>query len=765
MTEKRTRAEILARSLLTAGALLPYFPLLKLSTIYVTDDYFASDIFHGELPFRVLVAEALKQGDMPVWTDKLCSGTPLGISGEPIGLLSFALLPTAAALDVFLLAMLLVAAHGTYGFARRIGASRTGSVLAGIAFAGSGFLACQLKHLAIVSTVVWLPVGLTLLDMALSQERVPRMVVADADSTAAEPPSAAHRALWLLLFGLVFAEQILAGFPQSAYICGLTYGAFAMFRAITLRGTSHRIPRGVLWLAAAGAVVALAVLAGANVLLPLSEYATATNRGSLGFDWTIKVPYWPRNALTFLIPYINGDVSDDTYHGDSLFWEDYGYVGAATFLLALYGAVRERRRSHVVFLAVMTVVAYLLVLGPNTPVYRLAWASLPGLKMFRLPTRFLFVVDFGLAVLGSVGLSRLGIDLRRWLERTAPRVPQWLVVGLCVGTALDLFIHQPRQNPMVPANEWLAPPEMAKFLRSEGEDVRTLTLGHKELHKRVTRLAHGWADLEPHYLFRESLQPNTGAYWGIASADCYNAVSPPWVTCAWGDQNTPGLLLARALQPLAEGAKPPPLSRMLATLGVTHVISPLELRVRGLTRVASGEVMNLYRVEDSRRLRFAEHARRVASDSEAAELMLAQSFSPDVEVLVHDPPPTFELHTSVTGTPGQAVVVHRSSREVLIEATAPPAGAYLFLAETYYREWVAEVDGNPTPVARANITGRAVWVPPGVHKVKYSFQAGPSTRRALWITVASLIALLSAAAVAGYLSRREARRGSPPERS
>ena len=63
--------------------------------------------------------------------------------------------------------LLLAAAHGAYGLARRFGADRAGAVLAGLAFAGSGYIACQLKHLAIVSTVVWLPVGLLLIDRAL----------------------------------------------------------------------------------------------------------------------------------------------------------------------------------------------------------------------------------------------------------------------------------------------------------------------------------------------------------------------------------------------------------------------------------------------------------------------------------------------------------------------------------------------------------------------------------------------------------------------
>ena len=213
---ERTRADLAARAFLTLAALLPYWRLLTFGVIYVTDDIFASDIYNGELPARVLVGQLIRQGQWPVWTNQLCSGLPLaGAPADPLGLVAFSLLAPAPALDLFVITLLLVAAHGSYGLARRFGADRTGAVLAGIAFAGSGYIACQLKHLSIVSTVVWLPVGLALLDRVFS------------GPDAEERPSAARRALFTGLFGLVFAQQALAGFPQSAYICGLVYGAFA----------------------------------------------------------------------------------------------------------------------------------------------------------------------------------------------------------------------------------------------------------------------------------------------------------------------------------------------------------------------------------------------------------------------------------------------------------------------------------------------------------------------------------------------------------
>lgn len=54
-----------------------------------------------------------------------------------------------------------------------------------------------------------------------------------------------------------------------------------------------------------------------------------------------------------------------------------------------------------------------------------------------------------------------------------------------------------------------------------------------------------------------------------------------------------------------------------------------------------------------------------------------------------------------------------------VEATAP---AFLVLSDTYYPGWQATIDGVATPVLLANYNFRAVFVPPGAHRVTFSFE-------------------------------------------
>jgi hypothetical protein len=744
------RADIAARVFLTLGALLPYWRLLSFGVIYITDDVFASDIFNGELPGRVLVGQLIRHGQAPVWTNQLCSGVPLaGAAADPLGLSAFSLLPPAPALDLFVIVLLLVAAHGAYGLARRFGADRAGSVLAGLAFAGSGYIASQLKHLGIVSTVVWLPVGLMLIDRALGPG-------------GPKPPTPARRALFMAAFGLVFAEQMLSAFPQSAYICALVYGSFALFRAMTDRERVGPFPFRLALLSGLGVAAVLGAAAGAVVLLPLSELGSVSDRAEpLGWAWSTRLAYWPPNILTFLVPYFHGDISNNTYSGNSIFWEDYGYVGAATLLLAIYGGVRERRRPVVVFSILMTLVAYLFVLGPATPVFRVAYLLVPGMKLFRFPTRFLIVVELGLALLGAVGLTRLGVDLERLLK-TSPRLPRFIVLAICLGTAFDLFLYQPRQNPMVPGQAWLAAPPAVEVVRGDSSQPRTFTPMHRYLHNRMFLLAHGWANVDSYFALRDVLEPNLGGgIWNTPSADCYAGIAASWYVDVWSDHNRDALVSHLAYLDFQSQILRihPALVKFLRTYGVSHLLSPFPEEEPALPLVSQAGNAYVYRVDGAARVRFVRAARHVKTNDEAAMRLVDSSFDPDREILLHEAADSvhprvdevFDDAPSNAAT-GRAVVTREDSRQVVIDAEAPSDG-FLLLTDTFYPGWRAQVDGIPTPIYRANISVRGIQLPKGRHEVRFTYDA-PGFARGLKITLLAVSILLLWAGGATYLDRR-----------
>ena len=715
-----------ARAAVTVGGVLPYLPVLSLDRIYVTDDVFTSDIFNGELPAKVLAGQLMAAGQAPVWSSKLCSGMPLAPTGvfEPISLGLFAKLHTAPALCLLVIVIALVAAHGAYALSRRLGADRVGAVLAGVAFAGSGYVVTQLKHLSIVMTVVWLPWGLLLLDRALASQVAPRI---GADEDAIPSPSVFARMRDMGLFGLVFAEQIMAGFPQSVYISGLVYGAWALLLLPSVRGRVGRLPLGLVLGSTLVLAVALAAMCGAPMLLPLSELGTwSDRRGQLSWEFASMAPYAWRDILNFLIPYANGDIANSTYHGEGIFWENYGYVGAATFILALWAVIRAPRRPRVLLLFCMAIIAMSMVLGPHTPVYHLAWKYMPGMGRFRFPTRFLFVVDLVIAVLGAIGLGLLRKDLTRLLANKSTFLPALVCVSVTIGTALDLFGNQSHQNPFVPADEWLTPPKSVTGLGVSAKTARFFTPLHNEIHMLAFRVARGWENLDPYRALRSTVAPNTGVYWGVSTADCYTGISPAWFVDVWGDHSRYGIVIQQLMRLGRESIETSPgYSSVLAAYGVTHVLSQIPITDGQLKEVPNAGGIHMYEVP-GKRVRVVANAKMVTTNREAASIIMQHDFDPDRDLLLHKKKTDTSLNPVLESLDPrtQAAIVAEDSRHLRVEVTAPQGG-YLLLADTFYPGWHARVDGVKATLYRANISARAVRLPPGARSVQFEYDAAP----------------------------------------
>ena len=54
-------------------------------------------------------------------------------------------------------------------------------------------------------------------------------------------------------------------------------------------------------------------------------------------------------------------------------------------------------------------------------------------------------------------------------------------------------------------------------------------------------------------------------------------------------------------------------------------------------------------------------------------------------------------------------------------AVASARGGLLTLHDIYYPGWVAEIDGKPASILRADVLFRGVEVPPGAHHVTFRF--------------------------------------------
>jgi len=84
---------------------------------------------------------------------------------------------------------------------------------------------------------------------------------------------------------------------------------------------------------------------------------------------------------------------------------------------------------------------------------------------------------------------------------------------------------------------------------------------------------------------------------------------------------------------------------------------------------------------------------------------------------------------------------------------APPQPSYLLIAENWYPDWEATVDGQPAPVLRGDYSLLTVALPAGAKVVELAFRSKPY-ELGRTLTMASLAALLIALLAAVVLPRR-----------
>jgi uncharacterized membrane protein YfhO len=112
-----------------------------------------------------------------------------------------------------------------------------------------------------------------------------------------------------------------------------------------------------------------------------------------------------------------------------------------------------------------------------------------------------------------------------------------------------------------------------------------------------------------------------------------------------------------------------------------------------------------------------------------------------IELGDQSPPPTL-------GAVGLAMSVEATSKAALNEVTVNvdlPTPGFLVLTDSFYPGWQALVDGQESPLYRANSVVRAVYVPAGAHLVEFlyrptDFYAGAAVSGTAWMVCLVILA-------------------------
>ncbi len=384
--EKKIKDKALPAAVLIAIPLIYFYPVLLGQVILAPGDGWAQNF-----PLRVLAGQIMAGGQLPLWNPFIFAGMPLAASVYPGAFYPpnflFAILPATLAMNIVVLATYHLALIGTYLYARRIGITRTGALIAGIAFTFGGFMINHLSHTSRIAAAAWLPwVLLAIENLARRQ-------------------SWRQAWLWSALGAIFIALQFLAGEPQmSVFTClvSVPCAAYA-FRHCESR---KRFILSICLMVICGSLLS------AIQLLPSIELLAQSERSDPGpaFFGIYSFPPWQLPALIF--PYFFGGAFFPPYRvpywGRDIAAIMSGYVGMLTWVLALIAIFGNRSNGRVWLWAGIAVVSIILAFGGYLPFgLNDRLYLVPGYKTFRGLYRHQFEFTFAMAMLGGLGMSYL----------------------------------------------------------------------------------------------------------------------------------------------------------------------------------------------------------------------------------------------------------------------------------------------------------------------------------------------------------------------
>ena len=408
------------------------------------------NLTYGWLHFWV---RSVRHWHLPLWDPYAFAGRPfygeiLPSAFSPLQLF-FALfpLPSDKVLSPYLYHLVLGLTHllGTYfmfALLREMRCSRLASFVGACAFSMGGLIS-RMMWPPYVETCIWLPAIFLFLLRAVRSTSRKRAIIESA------------------LSGLCMGMSILIGglhffMMQGIFIVAavLFYGACGPSTNDVSTATLLPPDRKTHWKRIAlilGVFLVVCGASGAVQLLPAYQYSNLTVRfiAEGAFPSGQKIPYhrlntgmWPQSIFTGLFPMgFNG-----AYGGGEV-WPYY--IGALPFLLAIVGIWQRWRNLWVRFLTGLAVVTFIYTLSQFMPLHGIAYVLVPFLWAARVPSRFLYLVSFALAVLAALGLDAIidrSIPEKPWAP--AKRILKWIAI-VC---GVSLFI--PAVFSQVGVNSW-----------------------------------------------------------------------------------------------------------------------------------------------------------------------------------------------------------------------------------------------------------------------------------------------------------------------
>jgi hypothetical protein len=689
-----------------------------------------ADEFH---PWQVLMGRTLREDrTLPLWDPYTFGGSPFYTNGQngivyPPRLALEAVVADATWVhDLFLLAH--VAASGLLMLLLLLDLRLrlVPALLGGSAWMFSSFNMgwLQLEHLSVMA--VWLPAAVLLGRRALVRSSLPAAV-------------GAATALALLILGANAEISLLVYLTVVGLVVGLA-------GILVLRARGRRRHAAFVSVGLTAVIAILPLLLAAASLLPTALAFQTLGRAPRSYAQLLDGFTVP---LLDILHYSLVPAGTDRIDADDLNYS-MTFVGTLTALGAL--AALLRRRAGLALGLALVVIAALIAIG--TPLTFAAYHLVPGFAHFRPLGRIFFLWDFGLALLGALGLVALLERAARTRARgRSPRADRALAAAPAIAlVAVALTIVQTAaygraaNPPFQPREErYLFPETPAISAVLADRDERSASAPQRVLPLRGSRIGGRFTN--------PAFYANTPTLFAVESAAGYQSILPERTVGLWRvvAGESPESVLA---DPLEDAFLPSYFVGrtrydLLARVGVTTLFAgpaldrdpnfrperyaPLHLRDR--YRGFDGRVLDL--LGEQPRAYVVYGSLRARSPAEALVAFSRPGFDWRRRVVLEQQAGVTRARDEL----GPVAAVSREPNAVEYRVRSAHRG-WLVAADSWAPGWHAKVNGREAKVLHANYAFRAVEIPAGDVRVELRYEP-PGLRAGIGLSFAGAIVALA----------------------
>ena len=392
---------------------------------------FGSDTIEAGLMFRAFLAGFFKQyHTIPLWNPYLFGGLPFvdamhGDTFFPLSFIQF-IMPIHKALGWKLILTAYFGGIITYFYFRNLGFSRTICFWGGLLYLLNGFTISLVYagHDGRMYVSVLFPMLLLAIDLIFRKANL----------------------LSLFFWSLSFSLLVLANHPQLAYFAMWGVGAYTLFRIVILIKEKAGIRRIVVVASIIGVGIIIGLAGSLVQILPQYVYVNKYSpraEGGKGYDYASSWSLHPEEAISLINPKFCGVNAggENDYWGRNGFRLNSEYAGFIPLIFALIALIYIRKRN-IYFFAFLGFFAILYALGDHTPIFKLFYYIVPGVKSFRAPSTIMFLYVFSVIYLAVFGIRYISDSIKeKGVKEAVSKL--LLIVAIVISAITVLFAISP----------------------------------------------------------------------------------------------------------------------------------------------------------------------------------------------------------------------------------------------------------------------------------------------------------------------------------